>query len=56
MGRGDPHINLYGEVLPKRVPLTIQDRPFHVTFFLSTFDMEQLRKIYRQLAPLETTP
>ena len=39
-GGGTPHINLYGEVLPKRVPPTIQDRLFHLTFFLSTFYME----------------
>ena len=49
---GAPHINLYGEVLPKRVPLTIQYRLFHLTFFMSTFYMEKLRKIYRQLAPV----
>ena len=43
-------------MLPQRVPLTIQFRLFHVTFFLPTFNLEKLRKIYRQLAPLERTP
>ena len=37
-----PYNNLYGEVLPNRVHLSIQDRLFHVLFFLSTFGIEKL--------------
>ena len=33
------------EVLPNRVHLLIQDRLFRVIFFLSTFDIEKLRKV-----------
>ena len=44
MGRGvgDPYNDLYGEVLPNRVHLSVQERLFHVLFFLPTFDIEKL--------------
>ena len=48
--------DLYVETLPKRIPLSIEDRLFHVIIFLSAFDIEKLRKIYQPLAPLERTP
>ena len=32
VGGGGPYNNLYGEALPKRVPLSIQKRLFHVIF------------------------
>ena len=32
MGGGGTYNNLYGEVLLKRVPCSIQDRQFHVIF------------------------
>ena len=41
-GGGAPYNNLYGEVLPNRVHLSIQERLFHVLFFLWTFDIEKL--------------
>ena len=41
-GVGGPYNNLYGEVLPNRVHLSIQDRLFHVLSFLSAFAIEKL--------------
>ena len=37
VGVGAPYYNLYGEVLPNRVHLSIQDRLFHVLFFFVIF-------------------
>ena len=41
-GSGSVYNNLYGEILPNRVHLSIQERLFHVIFFLSTFEIEKL--------------
>ena len=41
------------EVLPNRVHLLIQDRLFRVIFFLSTFDIEKLRKF--NISAVDTT-
>ena len=48
--------DLYVETLPKKIPLSLQEGLFHVIISLSAFDIEKLKKIYQQLAPLERTP
>ena len=53
--RGAPYNNLYGEFLPNRVHLSIQERLFHVLFFLSTF-AKQLAKLKRKALKLVKLP